>query len=198
MRHLNALNDLDIILASQSPRRQMLLTQMGLQFRVAVRPINEDFPGSYSPEQVVQHLAFSKSTQFEAELKKDGVVVITADTIVVHRGQIVNKPSDQEDAFQMLTSLSGSTHEVYTGVCIRRKGWKRVFTDRSLVTFMPLEPDEINYYIEKYPPYDKAGGYGIQDWIGCVGIESIQGSYHNVMGLPVHRVYAVLKEMTSH
>lgn len=195
MHCLEKFTQYDIILASQSPRRKALLEGAGIPFRILARPTAELFPEHLPPAGVVAHLCRQKISCFGDELKRPGVVVITADTIVVQRGKIINKPAGAEQAFDMLSELSGSTHEVYTGVCIRHGDDERVFCDHSLVTFRKLAAEEISYYIEHYAPYDKAGAYGIQEWIGYIGITGIQGSYHNVMGLPVHKVYEALKEM---
>lgn len=195
MHVLNCFREFDIILASQSPRRKDLLENADIPFRVLVRPTPEVFSTELDPVEVVQLLCREKAHHFQNELNDPRVVVITADTIVVHKGQIINKPKDPDDAFNMLSSLSGNTHEVYTGVCIRHQSVESVFYDHSLVTFRAFTPEEIWYYIEKYAPFDKAGAYGIQDWIGTVGITEIKGSHHNVMGLPVHMVYTRLKEM---
>ncbi len=195
MNFLLQLKKLDIILASQSPRRRALMEAAGIPFRSMVRPTPENFCNDMPPGEVVLDLCRKKSDVFRDMLKKSEVVIITADTIVVHRGEIINKPADADHAFRMLSGLSGSTHEVYTGVCIRHRQKEKVFTDHSLVTFRSLSEEEIRYYIDNYAPYDKAGAYGIQEWIGYVGITGIQGSYHNVMGLPVHLVYNSLKEL---
>lgn len=195
MNFLLQLKKYDIILASQSPRRRALMEAAGIPFRSMVRPTPENFCNEMPPGEVVLDLCRKKSDVFRDMLKKSAVVIITADTIVVHRGEIINKPADADHAFRMLSGLSGSTHEVYTGVCIRHRQKEKVFTDHSLVTFRSLSEEEIRYYIDNYAPYDKAGAYGIQEWIGYVGITGIQGSYHNVMGLPVHLVYNSLKEL---
>ncbi len=195
MKCFDCLARYDIILASQSPRRKMLMEGAGIPFRVLARPVPEVFPENMSPLEVVKFLCRQKAACFEQEFKDPDKVVITADTIVVHQGRIINKPDDEKQAFDMLSSLSGSTHEVYTGVCIRKLDQEILFHDHSLVSFRELSSNEISYYIEKYAPYDKAGAYGIQEWIGYIGIEGIQGSYHNVMGLPVHMVYSELMNM---
>lgn len=185
----------DIVLASQSPRRRALLEAAGIPFRTMVRPTPELVPEGIPPLDVVLHLCAQKADRFPQELKDPSFVLITADTIVVHSGEIINKPSGPEDAFRMLSRLSGSTHEVYTGVCIRHRDIERRFHDHSHVSFRPLDKEEIQHYINNYAPYDKAGAYGIQEWIGYVGITEIRGSYHNVMGLPVHKVYLTLREL---
>lgn len=195
MNLLQCFNQFDIILASQSPRRKALLENADIPFRVEVRPTPEIFSGNLAPVDVVRLLCREKARCFSEELKDNRVVVIAADTIVVHKGQIINKPEDAEHAFNMLSTLSGDTHEVYTGVCIRHRSEELVFYDHSLVTFREFTPDEIWYYVRNYAPFDKAGAYGIQDWIGTVGITKIEGSHHNVMGLPVHMLYTRLKEM---
>ncbi len=185
----------DIILASQSPRRKALMEQTGIPFRVLSRPVPESFPDEMSPDKVVLFLCHEKSRGFETELKKKNVTVITADTIVVDRDMILNKPADGEEAFQMLTRLSGKGHDVLTGVCIRHQKQTVLFFEKTRVYFRPLQKEEILYYIDHYKPLDKAGAYGIQEWIGQVGIRKIEGSYLNVVGLPVERVYRELRKL---
>ncbi len=197
MNPLRIFDPFDIILASQSPRRKALLEAVGIPFRVMVRPTPETFHNDMPPKEVVAHLCREKANCFYDELEKPNAVIITADTIVVHRGRIINKPGDAADASRMISELSGSTHEVYTGVCIRHQDKEWVFHDHSLVTFRGLSQEEINYYVAEFKPFDKAGAYGIQEWIGYIGITGIQGSYHNVMGLPVHLVYQHLKELAA-
>ncbi|TVR39818.1 MAG: septum formation protein Maf [Bacteroidia bacterium] len=192
---IECFNKYDIILASQSPRRRALMEAAGIPFRTMVRPTPEHFHDGMPPVEVVSLLCREKANCFPDELKKPDVVLITADTIVVHDGLIINKPADAGHAFRMLSTLSDSTHEVYTGVCIRHRDREIVFHDHSYVTFCRLSDEEIRYYVEQYTPYDKAGAYGIQEWIGYIGITGIRGSYHNVMGLPVHKVYKALKEL---
>ncbi len=185
----------DIILASQSPRRKMLMEQTGIPFRVLSRPTPESFPNDLPPEKVVLFLCHEKSRSFEPELNQKGLVVITADTIVVDRGNILNKPSGAGEALAMLTQLSGKGHDVLTGVCIRHQQQTILFFERTRVYFRPLEKEEILHYIRHYKPFDKAGAYGIQEWIGQVGIRKIEGSYLNVVGLPVERVYRELRKL---
>lgn len=194
MDPLDCFHEFDIILASQSPRRKALMEAAGIPFRVLVKPTPETFHDGMSPLQVVTHLSKEKANCFRDELNNPRSVIITADTIVVHRGEIINKPLDETHAFRMLSRLSGSTHEVYTGVCLRHRDRELVFHDHSMVTFRELSDREIRHYISKYKPFDKAGAYGIQEWIGYIGILGIQGSYHNVMGLPVHLVYSHLRD----
>ncbi|MFP4064901.1 MAG: Maf family nucleotide pyrophosphatase [Bacteroidales bacterium] len=195
MEQLDCLKKYDIILGSQSPRRKALMEGAGIPFRVEARPTKEVFPEGLSPVEVVKLLCRQKALEFSEELKNPLAVVITADTIVVHRGRIINKPVDEADAIAMLKGLSGSMHEVYTGVCICRGTEVHYIYDRSAVHFRHLTEQEICHYVEHYAPYDKAGAYGIQEWIGYVGINGIEGSYHNVMGLPVHKVYEALLGM---
>ncbi len=197
MDFFQRLKQYDIILASQSPRRKALMEAAGIPFRTMVRPTGESFPDHLTPVEVVSYLCREKSRQFEDELKRPEAVIITADTIVVHHGKIINKPSGPDEAFAMLSELSGSTHEVYTGVCIRKQEKEIVFHDHSLVSFRALREEEIRYYIDNFAPWDKAGAYGIQEWIGYIGINTIEGSYPNVMGMPVHKVYLHLNEILN-
>ncbi len=192
---LDRFKEFDIILASQSPRRKTLMENAGVPFRVMARPTAEIFPAGLSPEQVVTCLCEQKAALFSKEIQTPGVIVVTADTIVVHHGIIINKPGGREDAIRMLAELSASTHEVYTGVCLSSADRKLLITDQSKVSFRSLSEEEIVYYVDNYAPYDKAGAYGIQEWIGFVGITGIEGSFHNVMGLPIQKVYLALQEM---
>lgn len=176
-----------IILASSSPRRQYLMKEAGFEFTVQKPEVEEDFPETMPADQVAVFLAKKKADFFKATLTDQ--IVVTADTTVVLGDVILNKPSGRGEAIQMLTLLSGKVHEVITGVCISSKEKEMAFDDRTFVTFKKLTGDEILYYIDNYKPFDKAGAYGAQDWLGLVGIEKIQGSYFNVMGLPIHLVY---------
>lgn len=185
----------DVILGSQSPRRKELLQQSGIPFRVVYKAFDEDFAAHLPPQEVVMMLCKHKSSAFNYELQRPETIVITADTIVVSQGAIINKPADEQQACQMLRSLSGGWHEVYTGVCIRHQDQVRIFHELTRVLFRELAPDEIDYYVSRYQPLDKAGAYGIQEWIGQVGIRRIDGSYANVVGLPVERVFVELKSL---
>lgn len=182
---------LPLILASNSPRRQQLMKEAGFEFRVDVRPTDELFPATMPPAQVAEYLAQHKAEQF-GEVPGDALV-LCADTIVVVDTTILNKPADATEARSMLRQLSGRTHQVITGICLLGPDGYQVVSDVAHVTFRELEAQEIDYYIEQYRPYDKAGAYGIQEWIGMVGIERIEGSYYTIMGLPVHKVYQLLK-----
>ncbi len=169
----------------------------GIPFRVVVRPVDESMPSQLNPIDIVKHLCREKAKMFEPELRHDNTVVITADTIVVCDRNIMNKPADVEEALQMLTQLSDRWHDVHTGVCIRMQQAATTFYDTTRVHFRQLSEAEIRHYMNHYKPYDKAGAYGIQEWIGFIGIDRIEGSYANVVGLPVHRVYAELLRLTQ-
>jgi len=183
-----------IILASQSPRRQQLMRDAGFEIEVKTKDgIEEVFPEGLTKNQIAEHLAKIKADAFAEELKEDNII-ITADTIVWHKRKVLGKPENPEQAFKMIKSLSGKKHWVITGVCITAKEKQVVFHVSTEVFFAKLTDEEINYYIENYKPYDKAGAYGIQEWIGHIGIEKIKGSYFNVMGLPIQRLYRELKQ----
>lgn len=196
MQFFEKLKSFDIILASQSPRRSKLLQLAGIPFRVLVKPSSEDFTNDLSPAEVAMMLARQKALGFSTELLNPNLIVIAADTIVVVDDNIINKPSGYKQAVQMLESLSGRKHEVITGVCICHQEQVRLFCETTYVYFRVLTPEEIHYYVTHFKPYDKAGGYGIQEWIGCVGIQRIEGSYANVVGLPVERLFTELKNLT--
>jgi septum formation protein len=182
-----------LLLASNSPRRKELLAGLGLTFEVRVKEIHEDFPEHLKRAEVAEYLASHKADAYIDDLR--GEAIITADTIVCLGDRILNKPANYQEAFEMLQALSGTTHEVITGVCVLTKEQKAVFHDITKVHFKQLTDGEINYYIANYKPYDKAGAYGIQEWIGMIGIERIEGSYFNVVGLPVQKLYLQLLEL---
>lgn len=188
-----------IILASNSPRRQELLRKLGVMFTVRVKETDEYFPADMPAEEVAQYLAEQKANTFREELQHE--VIITADTTVVLEDDVLNKPADAAEAYEMLKRLSGKAHKVITGVCLLSKHEgqpiKTSFSDTTSVYFSQLTDDEINYYISNYKPFDKAGSYGIQEWIGMIGIEKIEGSYYNVMGLPVEKLYKHLKNFIA-
>ncbi|MFN2394842.1 MAG: Maf family nucleotide pyrophosphatase [Bacteroidales bacterium] len=186
------LEKLDLILASQSPRRRNLLKEAGFPFRVWAIPGDENFPESLSPHDIAMHLCKRKAEPFLEKLDEKSIV-ITADTIVVKDKKILNKAGNFIQARQMLTLLSGSTHQVITGVCITSLKKQITFFERTNVKFAQLSKEEIDHYINTCKPFDKAGAYGIQEWIGLIGVDSIEGSYHNVVGLPVTRLYRELK-----
>ena len=180
-----------IILASKSPRRQELLRLMDLDFRVVLKEVDESFPGELSAQEVALYIAAKKAQAFEEDVTDE--VVLTADTIVVIEGQILGKPETPEHAVEMLKMLSGKVHQVITGVCLLHNHQYNKFFDVSEVFFRKLTEDEITTYVEKYNPLDKAGSYGIQERIGLIGIERINGSYTNVVGLPTEKLYQQLK-----
>lgn len=183
------LSSYKIILASQSPRRKQLLEGLNLQFEIIVREIDETYPEHLLREEIPLYLAKKKADAFNPDEFGDKTLIITADTIVWLENSILNKPKNINDAIEMLHLISGKTHIVYTGVCIKSNTFTHSFYADSKVTFRTLETEEILYYIEKYQPFDKAGAYGIQEWIGYIGIEHIEGSFYNVMGLPTQKLY---------
>lgn len=189
---LSHLKGKKIILASKSPRRQELLKGLNIDFDIRTKDIEEDYPSTISAEEVPAFLAEKKANAFLDELNSDEII-LTSDTIVIHDGKILEKPKSTNEAHQMLRILADSVHTVVTGVCIQSTEKKVLFSDHTLVEFGPLTDEEIAFYVENYQPFDKAGSYGAQDWIGFVAIKKLTGSYFNVMGLPVHRVYEALK-----
>lgn len=189
------LEQYNIILGSGSPRRKELLAGLDLHFQVLVRKgVSEDYPGNLSPHEVAQYIAEEKMTAY-TDLLIGNTLVITADTVVICDNDILGKPKDADDARRMLEMLSGKTHQVTTGVCIATAKQKTSFHVTTDVTFKNLTPEEISFYIKKYKPFDKAGAYGIQEWIGYIGVTALNGSYFNVMGLPVQRIYDVLSKL---
>jgi septum formation protein len=186
-----------LILASNSPRRKELLAGLGLPFEVRVMDgIDESYPASMPVSEVALHIAGLKADAYRKTMAKDELI-ITADTVVIVDDEILGKPHDEADAVRMLRLLSGRTHQVTTGVCLIADGWERRFSVTTDVTFKELTDEEIHYYINMYKPFDKAGAYGIQEWIGYVGVTCLHGSYYNVMGLPVQRIYEALKTMNN-
>lgn len=191
MLHLNGKR---IILASQSPRRQALLKGLDIDFEIDVRPIDEVYPAELDPYKVPEYLANLKASAF-TDTQKEDEIIVTSDTIVILGNEILEKPMDREHAIEMIRKLSGQTHTVVTAVCLQTKSEKRLFSDQTKVSFVELSEDEIEYYIDKYKPFDKAGSYGVQEWIGYVAIDKLEGSYFTVMGFPLHLVYSELKEL---
>lgn len=184
----------NIILASNSPRRKELLAGLGIDYKVrVVDDVDESFPkDELSPDEVPLYLA-SKKAQANCAIMEDNDLIITADTVVISDKEVLGKPSDKEEATKMLLKLSGRTHHVVTGVCLTSKDQQRRFKVSTDVTFKKLTTEEIDYYINTYHPYDKAGAYGIQEWIGYIGVTELSGSYFNVMGLPIQRIYMELQ-----
>jgi len=181
-----------IVLASKSPRRQQLLSDMGIDFTVRTQETDESFPDALEVRNVARFLAEKKAKALTASLREDEVL-ITADTTVIVDEVILGKPDDAAGAAAMLKQLSGKAHDVITGVCITTPEKSTSFSDTTKVYFRHLKADEIQYYIQNHTPYDKAGSYAIQEWIGMVGIEKIAGSYFNVVGLPTEKLYSILK-----
>ena len=189
------LKDYRLILASASPRRRELLAACDLKFTLAEKfECEECYPADLAADKIAEYLSQLKSNAYPHALgEKD--ILLTADTVVILGDKILGKPHSEEEAVEMISSLSGATHKVVTGVTLRTAKQTLSFSAESLVSFRTLEAEEVRYYVEKYRPLDKAGAYGIQEWIGYIGIEGIEGSFYNVMGLPVQRLYATLKEL---
>lgn len=187
-------DNIEIILASGSPRRRELMMGMGIPFRVAESySIDEVYPADLPPHEVPLFLAELKSKAYPTALA-DNQILITADTVVVHDAHVIGKPKDREEAIEILSTLSGSIHKVTTGVVIRNRSAQKALSDTAKVTFGTLTSEEIGFYVDHFRPYDKAGSYGIQEWIGYIGIERIEGSFYNVMGLPTRLLYTGLNE----
>lgn len=194
---LDNLSDYHILLASKSPRRRELLSELRIPFKcISLGGIDESYPDDMPPEDVPRYLAEKKASAY-AERIRDNELVITADTLVMMGNWIYGKPHSEEEARAILHELSGQSHKVITGVCILTLSDRISFTSETEVKFADLSTDDIEYYVANFLPLDKAGAYGIQEWIGCVAVESINGSFYNVMGLPVHRLYQELKKIRS-
>lgn len=190
------LKNYNIILASGSPRRQQFFKDLGLEFEIRLKPVDEVYPLELKGAEITDYLAQLKSIPFKEELK-DNDILITSDTIVWHKNKALGKPKSEEDAFNIIKSLSYDYHEVITSVCFTLKNDTKVVYDITKVYFKKLSDDEINYYVKTFQPFDKAGAYGIQEWIGLIGVEKLEGSYFNVMGLPTHLVYKTLLSIVS-
>ena len=189
---IDKLNNYRIILASRSPRRQQLLAELGLKFDIVIREYSESYPKGLNGDAIARYIAHRKAVTFSGELS-DNEIVITADTIVWCNDKVLGKPFNYEEAASILKEISGNTHEVITGVSLFSNFNEKTFTTSTRVTFDTLSPEEINYYINKFKPYDKAGAYGIQEWIGLIACSDIEGSYFNVVGLPVQKLYKELQ-----
>lgn len=190
---IDSLNNIDVILASGSPRRKQLLEDAGITFRILTKEVEEHYPVYLQRTEIPLYLSKIKAHSIKADFPDS--LVIAADTVVVQRRDVLNKPSSPEEAKEMLLKLSNNMHEVITGVTICYKGQERSFYDITEVFFKPLTEEYINYYIEHFKPFDKAGSYGIQEWIGMVGIQKIQGDFYNVMGLPVSKLVTELEKI---
>ena len=189
---LDNLKKYKVILASNSPRRKELLAGLGVDYEVRTLPdVDESYPETLQGADIPLYIAKEKADAYVA-MMQPGELMITADTIVWLDGKVLGKPRDREDALQMLRTMSGRTHEVFTGVCITTSDWQRSFTAQTEVRFATLSEEEIAYYVDNFQPMDKAGAYGVQEWIGFIGVENISGSYYNIMGLPVQKLYREL------
>ena len=189
---LDNLEKYKVILASGSPRRRELMAGLGVNYEVRILPdVDESYPHTLQGEEIPLYIAKEKADAYIPMMQPDELI-ITADTIVWLDGKVLGKPRDREDALQMLRTMSGRTHEVFTGVCITTTAWERSFTAQTEVRFATLSEDEIIYYVDNFKPMDKAGAYGVQEWIGFIGVENISGSYYNIMGLPVQKLYREL------
>lgn len=192
---LDNLKKYKVILASNSPRRKELLSGLGLEYEVKVMPgIDETYPDTLPTEDVPVYIAREKAEAYRKSIAEDELI-ITADTVVCIDGEVLGKPADAAEAHDMLRKLAGRTHLVITGVCLTTSQFQKSFASVTEVTFDKLTDDEISFYVEKYRPFDKAGAYGVQEWIGYVGVTGMNGSFYNVMGLPVQRLYQELKKL---
>lgn len=191
---LDNLKKYNIVLASKSPRRQELLKGIGVDFSILTKEVDESFPSKLPLIDVAPFLSLKKAKAFEDSELPDNYMVITADTVVIVKNEILGKPKDRDDAVRMMNLLSGKVHKVVTGVTVHTKEKTKTFSVISKVTFETLDNQEVGYYIDNFRPYDKAGAYGVQEWIGYIGVSNVEGSYYNVMGLPTQRLYKVLKE----
>jgi septum formation protein len=190
----NKLKKYNLILASGSPRRQQFFKDLDLDFEIRLKEIEEVYPPELKAEEITDYLAKLKASAFEGELQPNEIL-ITSDTIVWHNNKALGKPKDEADAFAILKSLSNTTHDVITSVCFKTTSEITVLNELTKVTFNELSDEAIYYYLENYKPYDKAGAYGIQEWIGFIGVSKIEGSYANVMGMPTDKVYEYLSKL---
>ena len=184
------LKNYNVILASGSPRRQQFFKDLDIDFTIQLKEVEEIYPKELKGSEITDYLANLKAAAFDDLSEKD--LLITSDTIVWLNNKALGKPKDKEDAFNMLKAMSGKKHEVITSISIKSKYFQKIINDTTIVTFNNLSNEEINYYINNYKPYDKAGAYGIQEWIGFIAINNLEGSYFNVVGLPVHKLYQEL------
>ncbi|WP_321996526.1 Maf-like protein [Draconibacterium orientale] len=190
---MNWIPEYNFILASKSPRRQELLKSLGIHFQVKTKEVDEIYPPELAPAKIPGYLAEKKANAFADELNNDDLL-ITADTIVVLNEKVLEKPDDYDHAYEMLSALSGNMHEVITGVCLSSTNKSVTFSALTNVQFKKLTAAEIDYYITNFKPFDKAGAYGIQEWIGSIGISHIEGSFYNVMGLPLQKLYEEIQK----
>lgn len=190
----NKLASLNIILASGSPRRQQFFKDLDLDFDIRLKETEELFPNTLKDKEITSFLSKLKADAFEGELQENDLL-ITSDTIVWHKDKALGKPKDRNEAFDILSSLSNDTHEVITSVCFKTINKTDIISEITKVTFAPLSDEAINYYLDIYKPFDKAGAYGIQEWIGFIGVKKIEGSYTNVMGMPTDKVFEYLNNL---
>jgi len=184
----------NIILASVSPRRQELFKELRVPFSIQIKSVEEKYPSNLKEEEITNYLAVLKANAFENKLTENDLV-ITADTIVWYQNKALEKPRDEQHAIEMLQQLSGTSHKVITSICLKTFKTQKVFFDVTTVHFKEFTDEEINFYVKNYKPFDKAGAYGIQEWIGFIGVTKLEGSYFNVMGLPVHKLYEEMLKM---
>ena len=192
---LGNLDKYQIILASNSPRRKELMSGLGVDYVVRTLPdVDESYPADLAGAAIPEYISHKKADAYRS-IMQPGELLITADTIVWLDGKVLGKPEGREGAVEMLRSLSGKSHQVFTGVCLTTTEWQKSFTAASDVEFDVLSEEEIRYYVDKYQPMDKAGAYGVQEWIGYIGVKSISGSFYNIMGLPIQKLYGELKKL---
>ncbi|MEX2349847.1 MAG: Maf family nucleotide pyrophosphatase [Flavobacteriaceae bacterium] len=187
--------DFNIILASGSPRRQQFFKELNINFSIQIKSVDEIYPEELKGEEIALYLSKLKAAAFDNLSESD--ILITGDTIVLHKNKCLGKPANSKEAFDMIKSLSGSVHEVVSAVCFTSAEKQVTVRDTAKVWFKELRDEEINYYVKNYKPFDKAGAYGIQEWIGAIGVTKIEGSYNTVMGLPTHLVYKTLMEFVK-
>ena len=194
---LDLLKQYNVVLASNSPRRRELLADLGIDFEVrTIKGIDESYPHDLPVLEIAEYISRKKAHAYQAQMAQDELI-ITADTVVILGNEVLGKPTDNDDARRMLRELSGKTHKVVTGVTIVTAEATRSFSAVSDVEFAELSDEDIDYYVDNYHPLDKAGAYGIQEWIGCMGVRNINGSFYNVMGLPLHRLYSELNTLLN-
>jgi len=190
----NKFKNKNIILASGSPRRQELFKELGVNYSIKVKEVDEIYDSTLKKEEITNYLAELKANAYSNEIGNNDII-ITADTIVWQNNKALEKPKNKLEAIKMLQQLSGTKHSVFSSICIKNKYLQKVFYDETIVYFKKLSEQELVYYVENYKPFDKAGAYGIQEWIGLIGVTRLEGSYYNVMGLPVHKLYEELMKL---
>lgn len=189
------MKDITLVLASKSPRRRQLVDMLGFPVEIVTIDVDEHIDATVPVDRIAETLACRKASGYDLSQLRPNQILVTADTIVALDDRMLGKPHDREEAMAMLSALSGRHHTVYTGVCLTTRQSRRSFTEATDVFFRKLEKGEIEYYIDTYKPFDKAGSYGVQEWIGAVGVERLEGCFYNVMGLPVSRLYQEIKQI---